>query len=63
MRCFLLTLFLVLVISATVSEVFLRLKFRDPFYTYESWGHKKSILFGFEAKENYTWTKDGAVYT
>lgn len=54
---------LVISFSAVSTEVFLRFKFRDPFFMYEEWGHRKSILFGFEAKPNHRWKNQGAVYT
>ncbi len=55
--------FLVITISGVLGEFFLRIKFRDPFYMYEMWGHEKSILFGFEAKPNHHWKKDGVSYS
>src|SRR5262245_18005045 len=34
----------------------------DTFATYRQWGHRKSILFGFEADFNHEWTIAGATY-
>ncbi len=48
-----------------IFEVFLIFKFQnsDSFQAYRQLGHKKSIVFGFEAKPNHQWTKFGADYT
>jgi hypothetical protein len=61
-----LTIFFIIVISLfalLVSlEVCLRIIFADSFAGYRKWGHKKSILFGFEAAPNYHWEAVGASY-
>jgi hypothetical protein len=40
-----------------------RLRLEDAFAEYSAWGHKRSLLFAFEATPNHTWTNAGATYT
>jgi lysophospholipase L1-like esterase len=35
----------------------------DPFAGYRAWGHRRSLLLGFEADANYHWEAAGATYT
>jgi lysophospholipase L1-like esterase len=54
-----------LVVGALLTEALLtyRLRTQDAFDEYVAWGHERSILLGFEAKPNNTWTNAGATYT
>ncbi|MFH0731779.1 MAG: SGNH/GDSL hydrolase family protein [Candidatus Omnitrophota bacterium] len=54
---------ILLVFFCITAEFLLRLKFNDAFSTYREWGHKKSIIFGFEAKPKNQWEAFGAKYT
>ncbi len=58
----LLLIFSLIVILVSV-EFLLQFKFRDPFAEYASYGHHKSILFGFEAKPNNQWKSLNALCT
>jgi lysophospholipase L1-like esterase len=40
-----------------------RLRATDAFSAYAEWGHKRSLLFAFEATPNHRWTNAGATYT
>lgn len=44
---------IVLVVGA--GEIFVRCFYNNSFATYEEWGHRKSALFGFEAKPLNKW--------
>ena len=52
-------------LTLAVTEVFLtfRLRREDAFSEYAAWGHKRSLLFAFEATPNHRWTNAGATYT
>lgn len=52
-----------IVLGLLLFEGLLRLKYHNSFAYYESWGHKKSILFGFEAKPSHRWKAGGAIYS
>ena len=54
-----------LLIGAVLIETVLtyQLRTQDAFAEYAAWGHERSLLLGFEAKPNNTWTNAGATYT
>lgn len=52
-----------LVFSIFTAEMVLRVFYGDNFSSYKEWGHKKSVIFGFEAKPHHRWSAKGAVYT
>jgi len=60
---FVLSIVLCTAILLFATEIFLRIKHNDNFAGYRSWGHKKSIIFGFEAEPNHQWQKFGATYS
>jgi lysophospholipase L1-like esterase len=55
----------VLIILAASAELILSvtLRGRDTFDVYRQWGHKKSLIFGFEAQPENSWTAAQATYT
>jgi lysophospholipase L1-like esterase len=40
-----------------------RLRLTDAFAQYREWGHRRSLLFAFEAGPDHRWTVAGATYT
>jgi lysophospholipase L1-like esterase len=54
-----------LIVGCVLAEAALtyRLRLEDAFAEYSAWGHKRSLLFAFEATPNHTWTNAGATYT
>lgn len=54
-----------LVVGCSFVEMILtyRLRLEDAFARYEKWGHKRSLLFAFEATPNHKWVDAGATYT
>jgi len=54
-----------LVVSCSFVEMILtyRLRLEDAFAQYAKWGHKRSLLFAFEATPNHKWVDAGATYT
>ncbi len=53
------------VVAGLVAELALttRLRREDAFAEYRAWGHKRSLLFAFEAAPNNRWTNVGATYS
>lgn len=53
------------VFACLLMEMFLtfRLRGEDSFGEYSAWGHKRSILFGFEAAPGNHWAAAGATYS
>lgn len=45
------------------SEFLLGLRYPDAFVEYRVWGHKKSVVFGFEAEPSHSWKAAGASYS
>ncbi|MBI3769963.1 MAG: hypothetical protein HY271_15940 [Deltaproteobacteria bacterium] len=61
---FVLGLVAVVVGCLTVEMVLTyRLRLEDAFSQYSAWGHKRSLLFAFEATPNHKWVNAGATYT
>ncbi len=61
---FVLGLGAVVVACLTVETVLTyRLRLEDAFSQYSAWGHKRSLLFAFEATPNHKWVNAGATYT
>ena len=56
---------LALVVGGLILEMLLtyRLRLEDAFSQYSAWGHKRSLLFAFEATPNHKWVNAGATYT
>lgn len=54
-----------LVVGCLLVEMLLtyRLRGEDAFSQYAEWGHKRSLLFAFEATPNHKWVNVGATYT
>jgi len=55
----------IVLLVAALSEIALgfSLRDRDTFAEYQRWGHRKSLIFGFEPRPNRNWTGAGARYS
>lgn len=55
----------IVVLIAALSEIALgfSLRSRDTFAEYEGWGHRKSLIFGFEPRPGLSWAGAGANYS
>lgn len=50
-----LTLIISVLLFCVLSEIILRCIYNDSFAEYKKWGHKRSVIYGKEARPNHRW--------